>query len=124
MTVFPLKTLIDRVVQHKEFLDLFEVVHDTRLAVMEGTLLHHGQYFLVTDGKEITPMQEEVTDRLTVNEWDFRGQLRKFRLKSPDGYREVDEFQICTTAKTFYQCMPDKWRPKPDKVTMIDRSQK
>ena len=124
MTIFSIKTLIDRVVRHKDYLELFEVVSDNRLAVMEGQLVHHGQYFLVTDGKEITPVQDEFTDKLTVNEWDFRGQMRKFRLKSPDGYREVDEFQICTTAKTFYQCMPDKWRPKPNKVTMIDRNKK
>ncbi len=122
LTIFPLKTLIDRVVQHKEFLGLFELVSDNRLAVMEGTLMHLGQYFVVTDGKEITPVQEEFTDRLTVNEWNYRGQLRKFRLKSPDGFREVDEFQICTTAKTLHQCIPSTWRPKPTKVTLVDRS--
>lgn len=124
MTIFPVKSLIASVVQHKEFLQLFEVVSDNRLAVMEGTLVHHGDYFLVTDGKEITPLQDEFSEQLTINEWDFRGQMRKFRLKNTDGYREVGEFQICTTAKTFYQCMPAKWRSKPTKVTMVNRSKK
>jgi hypothetical protein len=124
MTIFHVKSLIDSVVQHKDFLQLFEVVSDNRLAITGGTLVHHGDYFLVNDGQEITPLQDEVTDHLTINEWDFRGQMRKFRLKNTDGYREVDEFQICTTAKTFYQCMPAKWRSKPTKVTMVNRSKK
>ena len=120
MTIFSVKNLINSVVHKQEFLNLFEVVSDSRLAIMGGQLMHTGQYFLVTDGKEITPMQEEFTNQLIVNEWDYRGQMRKFNLKSPDGFREVDQFQICTTAKTFYQCMPDKWRPKPNKVTVIN----
>lgn len=124
LTIFPVRTLIKRVVQGKDYLELFEVISDNRFAVMEGTLVHLGQYFLVSDGKEITPMQEEFTDRLTVNQWDFKGQMRKFRLKNTEGYREADEFQICTTSKTFYQCMPDNWRPKPDKVTKLEPSNK
>ncbi len=124
LTVFPVKTLIDRVVRGKDYLELFEVISDNRFAVMEGTLVHLGQYFLVSDGKEITPVPEEFTDQLTVNQWDFKGQMRKFRLKNTEGYREADEFQICTTAKTFHQCMPNTWRPKPNKVTMMDRNKK
>lgn len=116
MTIFPLKTLIDSVVQKKDYSDLFEVVYDDRLAVTEGNLVRIGAYFLVYNGREITPIVDEYTDSRTVNEWDFQGQLRKFTLKNTGEYREVDEFQICYNSKIFYQCMPDKWRPsvKPD----------
>ena len=115
MTIFPVKTLIDSVVQHKDYLGLFEVVSDDRLSILEGTLVRIGQYFLVYNGREIKPQEDEFTDRITVSEWDFRGQLRKFTLKRQQGYPEVAEFQVCNTSKVFYQCMPDKWRPKPIK---------
>lgn len=111
MTIFPLKTLIDSVVQKKDYFDLFEVVYDDRLAITEGNLVRIGAYFLVYNGREISPIIDEYTDQRTVNEWNFQGQLRKFTLKNTEGYREVDEFQICYNSKVFYQCMPDKWRP-------------
>ncbi|MBV6441130.1 MAG: hypothetical protein DYG98_26075 [Haliscomenobacteraceae bacterium CHB4] len=116
MTIFPLKTLIDSVVQKKDYFDLFEVVYDDRLAITEGNLVRIGAYFLVYNGREIKPIIDEYTDQRTVNEWDFQGQLRKFTLKNTEGYREVDEFQICYNSKVFYQCMPDKWRPAIEPV--------
>lgn len=121
MTIFPVKTLIDSVVQHKDYLNLFEVVGDTRLAVMEGTLVRIGTYFLVYNGREITPVKDDFTDRLTVSEWDFRGQLRKFTLKRKEGFPEVAEFQVCNTSKVFYQCMPENWQPAPIKTMEMDK---
>lgn len=112
MTIFSVKTLIDSVVQRKDYLGLFEaVVDDDRLAVTEGNLVRIGQYFLVYNGREIKSVREDFVDRPTVSEWDFRGQLRKFTLTSKQGFREVAEFQVCNTSKVFYQCMPDKWKP-------------
>jgi len=113
MTIFPVKTLIDSVLQHKDYFNLFEVIGDNRLAVTEGNLVRIGQYFLVYNGREIKPVKEEFVDRTTVSEWDFRGQLRKFTLKNTEGFREVAEFQVCNTSKVFYQCMPDKWGNTP-----------
>ena len=115
MTIFPLKTLIDSVVQHKQYSDLFEIVFDNRLAVTEGNMVRIGNYFLVYNGREITPIEEEYTDCRTMNEWNFEGQLRKFTLKKTAGSPEVDEFQVCYNSKVFYQCMPDKWRPTEPK---------
>lgn len=112
MTIFPVKTLIDSVVHRKDYLALFEVVAgDNRLAVTEGNLVRIGQYFLVYNGREIKPVKEEFVDRMTVSEWDFRGQLRKFTLVNTQGFREVAEFQVCNTSKVFYQCMPGQWQP-------------
>jgi hypothetical protein len=109
LTFFPLKTLIDSVVQGKDYLDLFSVIEsDRRLAITEGTLVKIGATFLVYNGREILPVEEEFNDQPTVNEWDFRGQLRKFTLKNTDGYLEIGEFQVCNTSKVFYQCMPGK----------------
>lgn len=112
MTIFPVKTLIDSVMQQKDYLNLFEVVADDgRLAVTEGNLVRIGQYFLVYNGREIKPVREDFVDRPTVSEWDFRGQLRKFTLTNRQGFREVAEFQVCNTSKVFYQCMPSQWKP-------------
>ena len=123
LTIFPVKTLIDSVVQHKDYLSLFQVVEaDNRLAIMEGNLVKIGTYFLVYNGRKITPMEDELTDRLTVSEWDLRGQLRKFKLKKTAGYLEVDEFQVCNTSKVFYQCMPENWNGEPTKVIQMDRN--
>jgi len=123
MTIFPVKTLIDSVVQHKDYLGLFQVVEsDNRLAITEGNLVRIGTYFLVYNGRKISPSREEFTDCLTVSEWDLRGQLRKFTLKNTDGYLEVDEFQICNTSKVFYQCMPENWGTEPTRVIEIDRN--
>lgn len=123
LTIFPVKSLIDSVVQHKNYLGLFQVVEsDNRLAITEGNLVRIGQYFLVYNGRKISPMKEEFTDCLTVSEWDLRGQLRKFTLKKTAGFLEVDEFQVCNTAKVFYQCMPENWNGKPTRVTEIDRN--
>ena len=48
MTIFPVKTLIDSVVQHKDFFGLFQVVEsDNRLSIMEGNLVRIGPYFLI-----------------------------------------------------------------------------
>ncbi|HAD11793.1 MAG TPA: hypothetical protein DCF33_05070 [Saprospirales bacterium] len=122
LTIFPVKTLIDSVLHYKDYLNLFQVVEsDSRLAITEGTLVKIGDYFLVYNGREITPIEEEFTDCLTVNEWDFRGQLRKFSLKKTEGYLEVDELQICNTSKVFYQCMPDTWKKAPVRVYELDR---
>lgn len=53
MTIFPVKTLIDSVVQRKDYLWLFEAVgDDDQLAVTEGTLVRIGQYFLVYNGRQ------------------------------------------------------------------------
>ncbi|MDX1912953.1 MAG: hypothetical protein SFV22_15780 [Saprospiraceae bacterium] len=107
LTFFPLKTLIDSVVQGKDYLALFSVIEsDRRLAITEGTLVKIGTSFLVYNGREILPIEEEFSDQPMVNEWDFRGQLRKFTLKNTDGYQEVGEFQVCSTSRVFYQCMP------------------
>lgn len=117
LTIFPIKTLIDSVVQHKDYLNLFEVIaDDERLAVTEGTLVRLGNYFLVYNGKQITPdLQDEFSEEVKMSEWDFRGQLRKFCLKEMEGVRTVDEFQVCNTSKVFYQCMPNKGkRPQAD----------
>lgn len=123
LTIFPVKTLIDSVLQYKDYLNLFQVVeNDSRLAITEGTLVKIGAYFLVYNGREITPVEEEFSDCLTVNEWDFRGQLRKFTLKKTEGYLEVDEFQICNTSKVFYQCMPDTWKKEPVRVYELDKN--
>ena len=123
LTIFPVKTLIDSVVQHKDYLKLFQVVEsDSRLAITEGNLVKIGNYFLVYNGRIITPIEEEFTDRLTVSEWELRGQLRKFTLKKTAGYLEVDEFQVCNTSKVFYQCMPDNWTGKPSRVFEMDRN--
>lgn len=123
MTIFPVKTLIDSVLQHKDYLNLFQVVEsDNRLAIMEGNLVKIGAYFLVYNGRKISPVKEEFTDCLTVSEWDLRGQLRKFTLKKTDGYLQVDEFQICNTSKVFYQCMPENWGTEPTKVIQLDRN--
>lgn len=116
MSIFPLKTLIDSVVQKKDYFDLFEVVYDNRLAITDGNLVRIGAYFLVYNGREITPIEDEYSDNRTMNEWNFEGQLRKFTLKNTEGYREVDEFQVCYNSKVFYQCMPDKWRPTKNAV--------
>ncbi|HND88963.1 MAG TPA: hypothetical protein PK971_11575 [Saprospiraceae bacterium] len=115
LTIFPIKTLIDSVIQHKDYLGLFEAITDEEhLAITEGTLVRLDGYFLVYNGKEIKPEQEdEFSDEITMNEWDFRGQLRKFTLARRDDYREVAEFQICNTSKVFYQCMPSKGKPTP-----------
>jgi hypothetical protein len=122
LTIFPVKTLIDSVVQHKDYLNLFQVVEDDkRLAITEGTLVKIGAYFLVYNGREITPIEDEFSDCLTVNEWDLRGQLRKFTLKNTEGFMEVAEFQVCNTSKVFYQCMPDKWSAEPTRVFELDR---
>lgn len=121
-TIFPVKTLIDSVLQMKDYLGLFQVVEDDkRLAITEGTLVKIGDYFLVYNGREITPIEDEYTDCLMVNEWDFRGQLRKFTLKKTEGYLEVDEYQICNTSKVFYQCMPDTWKKAPARVYELDK---
>ncbi|MDO8368758.1 MAG: hypothetical protein Q7T20_18305 [Saprospiraceae bacterium] len=123
MTIFPVKTLIDSVIHHKDYLSLFQVVEsDNRLAIMEGNLVKIGKYFLVYNGRKITPIEEEFTDRLTVSEWELRGQLRKFTLKKTAGYLEVDEFQVCNTSKVFYQCMPENWTGEPTRVIEIDRN--
>jgi len=123
MTIFPVKTLIDSVIQHKDYLGLFQVVEsDNRLAITEGNLVRIGNYFLVYNGRKISPSREEFTDCLTVSEWDLRGQLRKFTLKNTEGYLEVDEFQICNTSKVFYQCMPENWGTEPTRVIEIDRN--
>lgn len=119
MTIFPLKTLIDSVVLHKDYFDLFEVVYDNRLAVTGGNLIRIGAYFLVYNGREITPVVDEYTDRRTVNEWNFQGQLRKFALINTAGFREVDEFQVCYNSRVFYQCMPDKWRPEDPEAPKV-----
>jgi hypothetical protein len=106
MTVFPIKTLIDSVLQRKDFSSLFEVVgDDRRLALKSGRLLRD-QTFLVYGGQDLTAIKEEHTDGVTISEWNFEGQLRKFTLKKTQGYREIAEFQICNTSKVFYQCMP------------------
>ncbi len=123
MTIFPIKTLIDSVIQHKDYLGLFQVVEsDNRLAITEGNLVRIGAYFLVYNGRKISPIKEEFTDCLTVSEWDLRGQLRKFTLKKTAGYLELDEFQICNTSKVFYQCMPENWGTEPTRVIQIDRN--
>jgi hypothetical protein len=122
MTIFPVKTLIDSVVHKKDFLCLFQIVDDPRLALTEGNLVHIGQYFLVYNGLEITPIKEENADQFTVNTWDFRGQLRKFTLSNDEGYLEVDEFQICNQSKVFYQCTPQKWLPDTGKKLDLDRN--
>ncbi len=119
MTIFSVKTLIDSVVHHKDYLNLFTVVNDSRLAIMEGNVVRIGDYFMVYNGRKIAPVKEEFSDRLTISEWDFKGQMRKFKLKNTAGFPEVDEFQVCTTAKTFYQCMPDTWHPEPVKAPKI-----
>lgn len=125
MTIFPIKTLVDSVVQHRDYLGLFSVIEsDNRLAVTEGTLIRIGEYFLVYNGREIRPIKEEFTDRITVSEWDFRGQLRKFTLSSEEGYLSVAEFQVCNTSNVFYQCMPHSWEPKPGKILGIDQNDK
>ncbi len=123
MTIFPVKTLIDSVVQHKDYLGLFQVVEsDNRLAIMEGNLVHIGQYFLVYNGRKIIPIKDEFTDCISVSEWDLRGQLRKFSLKKTAGYLEVNEFQICNTSKVFYQCMPENWGTEPTRVIQMDKN--
>lgn len=123
LTIFPLKTLIDSVVQRKDYLGLFQVVEsDARLAVMEGNLVRIGGYLLVYNGRKVTPRIEEFKDFLTVSEWDYRGQLRKFTLKNTEGFLELDEFQICNTSKVFYQCMPDNWTGEPTRVFERDRN--
>lgn len=123
MTIFPIKTLIDSVIHHKDYLNLFQVIEtDNRLAIMEGNLVRIGQYFLVYNGRRISPSKEEFVDCLTVREWDLRGQLRKFTLKKTEGFLEVDEFQICNTSKVFYQCMPENWGTQPTKVIEMDRN--
>jgi len=123
MTIFPVKTLIDSVIHHKDYLRLFQVVEtDSRLAITEGNLVKIGKYFLVYNGRIITPIEDEFTDRLTVSEWELRGQLRKFTLKKTEGFLEVDEFQVCNTSKVFYQCMPENWTGKPTRVIEIDRN--
>ncbi len=124
LTIFPVKSLIDSVIHKKEFLSLFRVADDPRLAITEGNLVHIGQYFLVYNGLEITPIKEENTDQFTVNTWDFRGQLRKFMLKDSEGYLEVDEFQICGQSKVFYQCTPEKWLPGTGKKLDLDGNDK
>ena len=113
LTIFPLKTLIDSVVQHKNFLGLFEPVIDHRLAVIDGGLVRIGADFYVFGGREIETKREEYTDRPVVNEWNYRGQLRRFTLQGPAGRRELNAFQICTVPNAFYQCMPDPRRPDP-----------
>lgn len=116
LTFFPLKTLIDSVVQGKEYLHLFTVIEsDRRLAITEGTLVKIGATFLVYNGREILPIEEEFSDQPMVNEWDFRGQLRKFTLKNTNGYQEVAEFQVCSTSRVFYQCMPAPKQPADQK---------
>ncbi len=123
MTIFPVKTLIDSVVQHKNYLGLFQVVEsDSRLAITEGNLVRIGQYFLVYNGRKISPSREEFSDYLTVSEWELRGQLRKFTLKKTAGFLEVDEFQICNTSKVFYQCMPENWGTEPTRVIKMDKN--
>lgn len=122
LTMFPVKTLIDSVVQHKDHLGLFSVVEsDSRLAVMEGNMVRIGGYLLVYNGRKVTPIVEEFSDCLTMSEWDYRGQLRKFTLKNTEGYLELDEFQVCNTAKVFYQCMPDNWGTEPSRVFERER---
>ena len=122
LTIFPVKTLIDSVVQRKNYLGLFQVIEDDkRLAITEGNLVRLGDNFLVYNGRQITPIADEDTDRLTVSEWDLRGQLRKFTLKKTAGFLEVDEFQVCNTSKVFYQCMPDNAGAEPTRVIQKDR---
>ncbi|MCY7329791.1 MAG: hypothetical protein LH618_14660 [Saprospiraceae bacterium] len=124
LTVFPIKVLIDSVVQHKDYSSLFTVIHDDRLAVMGGTLLHIGQYFLVYGGRETTSIRDEFTDCATVSEWNFEGQLRKFKLKNTNGYPELDEFQVCNTTAVFQQCMPNKWGAEPGKMLEIEKKER
>lgn len=125
MTIFPIKTLIDSVINHKNYLSLFKVVEsDNRLAITEGTMLKIGNYFLIYGGRKITQSREEFTDCLTVSEWDYNGQLRRFRLKKTSGFLEVDDYQICNTSKVFYQCMPDDWGPKPTRVVELEKHDK
>ena len=123
MTIFPVKTLIDSVVQHKDYFDLFQVVEsDNRLSIMEGNLIRIGQYFLIYNGRKITSTKDEFTEQITVSEWDLRGQLRKFKLKKTEGYLELDEFQVCNTSKVFYQCMPENWGNEPVRVIEKERN--
>ncbi len=124
LTIFSVKTLIDSVLQHKNYLDLFEAIDDERLAITGGTLVHIGDYFLVYGGKEVTSVPDEYSDRRTISEWDFHGQLRRFRLKSTEGYREVDDYQVCNTSKVFNQCMPAAWKGAANKTYYLDRQDK
>jgi PEP-utilising enzyme, PEP-binding domain len=61
---FPVNTLIGSVLQGKDFYDLFQVVYDANLAVTEGNMIRIGAYFLVYNGREITPVKDEDVDRL------------------------------------------------------------
>ena len=106
LTIFPVKTLIDSVVQHKNFRNLFEGVIDRRFALLDGNLVRSGNDFFVFGGHDIETRRDEYTDRLVKNDWNCRGQLRRFALRGPAGSREIGAYQICTTANTFYQCMP------------------
>lgn len=108
MTFFPVKTLIERVIQKKDFNDLFQVVDDRDLALTEGRMIRIDGYFFIYNGREIKPVKEEYTDLVTINEWDFKGQLRKFNLKNQDGFWSISEFQVCDYAEIFYRCMPGK----------------
>ncbi len=124
LTVFPIKTLIDSVVQNKDYLSLFTLTDDDRLAVRGGTLVHIGQYFLVYGGRETTLLRDEFTDCVTLSEWNFEGQLRKFKLKNTNGYPELDEFQVCNTTAVFHQCMPNKWGVEPGKIMVIEKRER
>jgi len=112
MTIFSVHALIDSVLEDKSYYSLFEVVYDRNLAVMKGNMIRIGAYFLVFNGKEMTAIQDEFSDRIESSEWDFMGQIRKFRLKKEQDHQVIEEFQICTNAANFYQCMPAKWGPK------------
>lgn len=120
MTIFPLKTLIDSVVQHKDYFDLFEVVYDSRLAITEGKLVHAGNYFLVYNGKEVIPIEDEYTGSLTMNEWSYQKQLRKFSLRKSEGTREVCGFMVCSDPKILYQCIPEVWEEEPGLIEPVE----
>lgn len=122
LTYFPVKTLIEYVTAHKDYLSLFKVLeHDPRLAIAGGKLVHVGPYFLVYNGRRVSYVREEFSECLLRNEWDWDGQLRKFAVREKDGYLQVDEFQICNTSRVFYQCMPDQWGKKPDRSTELQQ---
>lgn len=124
LTIFPVKTLIDSVVQRKNYLDLFQVVEsDNRLAIMGGNMVRIGEHLLVYNGRRIQATKEDFTDCMTVSEWDLNGQLRKYSLKNTAGFLEVNEFQVCNTSKVFYQCMPENWGSQPTRVFQLDRNE-
>jgi hypothetical protein len=115
MTIFPIRGLIDSIVQRKPFQELFEVLYDPNFAVTKGSMVRIVNYFWIYNGQQIKAWRDEFTDELVHQKSNYQGQLRTFTLMNSPVYRKVNNIRICTTSDIFYHCVPPKMSSAPVK---------